>query len=216
MADNRIEYGFRWFRGFGGKPRPEPIPMTVATGTSFDVNGGAQNVSLRIGDPVKLANTGTVTLCDGTEDSSSAVHGIVVGVGPYYNSTDGVMTPTRQLPDATAWGTVEDRKSQVWVCPADQGIWEIDCDEATTATTIAAYRLLIGENADHILTGAVGASYATPRLDISTHATTNTLQWRIWDISPTMNNIDASGNYFKLLVRANVSSVPAAGTRTGT
>jgi hypothetical protein len=93
----------------------------------------------------------------------------------------------------------------------NQAIWEIDCDDAVTATTEAAYQLTGGANADHRLHGAAGAaaeSGAKPRLDISTVNTTNTLIWRIIGISPTQNNRDYSGNYVKLLVVANLAQDP--------
>ena len=97
--------------------------------------------------------------------------------------------------------------------PVDAGIWEVDCDDASTITTEANWRSAVGNNVDHRLSGASGDLYATPRLDISTVNTTSTLIWNIVGLSPTVDNFDLAGNYVKLLVRANVCQLraPAAG-----
>lgn len=209
MADNRTQYGFRWAKALnGGKAMPSPEKMIVATSESFDVSGGASNVELRVGDPVIKLATGGVTLCNGAENGATVVgaYGIVVGVGPYWDGSK--MVWKRSLPSDVAWGTNLARQSTVYVVPITAGIWEIDCDDATTATTEAAYQALIGQNANFTLAGASGAAYATPRLDISTAATTATLTMRIVGISLTVMNQDFSGNYVKLLVRANLAQHP--------
>lgn len=208
MVDNRPGYGFRWSREWNGSDVPKPITCLVATECSFDVSGGAANVGLGKGDPVAQVNTGTVTLCDGSENSSPTPYGIVVGVAPYWNSTKSRMEFGEVLPSDTAWGTVQARRSEVYVIPASAGFWEIDCDDATTATTEAAYQLLVGENCPHILTGASGQTRAYPKLDISAHATTDSLAWRIVGISKTRDNKDFSGANVKLIVQANFATLP--------
>lgn len=212
MSDNSIKYGIRWATSLnGGRNMPQPEVCIVATGASFDINGGAQNVSLGIGDPVTRLSTGGVTLCDGSEGAGGgvAVYGIVVGVLPYYDAVSGLMRPTSALPDAVSYGTNLERQSKVLVVRADSGRWELDCDEATTATTLAAYQAFIGENCDHTLTGVVSVdTRAKPRLDISTHATA-TSQWRVLAVSPSAENQDFSGNYVKLIVEINEGQFPA-------
>lgn len=205
--DNISRPGFRWAKG-NAHPMPSPHKVHVATAASFDVSGGASNVALRAGDPVTMLSTGTVTLCAGFEASGTAVavYGIIVGVGPYWDAAQNLMVPTNALPSDVAWGTVEDRKSTLYVVPAEAGFWEIECDDAATATTEAAYRALIGENCDHTLAGASG-TLVNPRLDISQHVTT-TAQWRIEGISDTADNRDFSGNYVKLIVRVNEGQAP--------
>lgn len=186
---------------------PTPERRIVATAESFDVSSGPSNVALGPGDPVKLLSTGGVTLCEGNETTAIAPYGIVVAVGKYWDGTKMVQGST--LPSDTSWGTILDRQSTVYVIPFVAGIWEIDCDDATTATTEAAYQALINENADYKLSGASGETRAKPRLDISTHATTNSLTCRIFGISGTMYNQDFTGNYVKVLVRANLAMHPA-------
>jgi len=212
MADNISRPGFSVYQGMGA-PYPKPIRCTVATAASFDVNGGASNCALRKGDPVTMLATGTVTLAQGYEASGNngdAVFGIVDSVGPYWDATNGVMVPSDSLPSDIAWGTIMERQSVVYVIPVEACLWEIECDDAVTATTEAAYRLLVGLNCDHTLAGA-SAPRLNPRLDIS-QAITATAQWRIIDISQTANNRDYSGNYVKLVVRANEAQSPFIST----
>lgn len=211
MTDNAVKYGFRWATAHnGGKNMPQPEVCIVATGTSFDVNGGAQNVPLNIGDPVTRLSTGGVTLCDGSEGGAGglAVYGIVVGVLPYYDAAAGYMRPTNKLPDAVSYGTNLERQSKVLVVRAEAGRWEIDTDDTSTSyDTLAEFQAFQGENCDHILTGASGAVAAFPRLDISGHGTA-TAQWRIIAVSPTAENQDFAGAYVKLVVEINEGQGP--------
>lgn len=210
MADNPIKYGFRWSLAHnGGRNMPQPEEMIVATSQAFNINGGAQGVALGPGDPVTRLSTGGANLCDGSEGAGGgvALYGICVGVLPYYDVTFGYMRPAGLLPSAVAYGTNLERQSKILVVRAEAGVWEVDCDENSTATTLAAFQAFMGENCDHVLTGVVGATRALPRLDISTHATA-TSQWRIVGISKTAENQDYSGNYVKLYVTVNESQGP--------
>lgn len=214
MADNRVAYGFRWaLAANGGKPMPTPMEFPVITSQAFNINGGAQGVSLRPGDPVRLLSTGGVTLCDGSEGAggSLAPFGIVVGIAPYYDVVKGVMVRGNALPSAVAWGTNLANQSKVYVVPIEAGIWEIDVDEATSVTTEALYQACVGENCDYTLTGVSGATAASPKLDISTHATTSTLTMNIMGVSKTLDNQDFTGLNVKLYVRANVIQLKTVG-----
>ncbi len=203
--DNRAGYGFRFKRSRWGRAWPNVVPAHVASAESFDVTGGAQNVRLRKGDPVHALASGGITLSPGAETTVIPPKFIVMGIGPYYDGNS--MVVGGDLPSDTTWGTLYERRTKVWVCPVEEAFWEVDCDDAVTATTEAAYRLFVGENVDHILTGATGTLYAAPKLDISGHATTNSLGWRIEDISDTADNIDFSGANVKLVVSINIAGV---------
>ncbi len=211
MADNRIAYGFRLVGLTGGPGHPKPIRKIVATDASFDVSGGLQNAALTMGDVVTLASTGGVTLCGGAENGQTPVlpYGVIVGVEPYFDASigqAGAMRPSSELPSDIAWGTVLSRQSRLLIQPFLPGlVFEVDVDDATTATTEAAYQAFIGENVSMINTGAASAvpRRVAPKIDISSHATTATLLFRIVGISPTMDNVDFSGANVKLLVTAN-------------
>jgi len=89
-------------------------------------------------------------------------------------------------------------------------VFSVAVDEATTCTTKAAYRAVVHENAYHISSAAaLAAGDVNPQLDISGHATTNTLTWNIIGIDPTMDNRDFAGTGVRLLV---VCNLPEPGT----
>jgi hypothetical protein len=201
MADNIPLYGFRPAGRDGSPFSPVAVEMTVATATSFDVSGGQANCALRKGDPVTLTSGGVVDLCDGFEASGTgvALWGIVAGISQYYDAVEGVLVKKDSLPSDVAW-TLNQRASKVFVWPLHQyKYWEVDVDDNTTATTQEAYLALTGELCDHSLAGAASNLKINPRLDISTHGTSNG-QWRFEGISPTLYNQDFSGSYVKVIV----------------
>lgn len=212
MADNTQRYGFRWSTAAnGGRPMPSPEEVIVASAESFDVNGGASNVAIGPGDVVRRKSTGGVGQCDGAEGGGGALSPafIVVGIKPYWDGTKMVYNTV--LPSDTTYGTVLERQTKLLVVPVEAGNWEIDCDDAATATTEAAYQAFIGEYCDHRHDVTSTNTRFYPRLDISTHNTTSTLLWRIVGISKTLENQDYSGNYVKLIVYPNVIQNKTAG-----
>lgn len=201
MADNTHFYGFQWDNGANGRECPNPVTRVVATGYQATNDGAGFSVDLNAGDPVKLVSDGTVALAN----TGDAVWGIIIGFNPYWDGTR--MVPTKKLPGGTAWGTVEPRRSEVLVVPVDHGqVWRLDCDDKTTATTEAAYRAFVGENVTVDCPGDnsdTSNPKADPIIDISDHATTASLVWRIEGISQTLENKDFSGLYVKLLLKIN-------------
>lgn len=191
--DNRVEYGFRPVMTIDGSAIPNPIPCAVASG--YQGNEAAANVDISIGDPVRRLSSGYVELAGAGED----IYGVVVGIKPYWNGTE--MRFGDRLPGGTVWGTVRSRMSELLVVPAANIIWEVDCNAALSgATTYLDYLAVVGENADHIFVPST--PIGNPRLNISTHVAT-TAQWRILDVSKTLNNQDFSGSFVKLLVTVN-------------
>lgn len=209
--DNPVKYGFRWNRGINNRAIPTPVERFVENAQSFDVNGGAQNIRLRAGDLVRSEASGGIFLCDGTEGAGGALapFGVVVGFKPYFDGEQ--MRYADSLPSDTTYGTNLDRQTKVLVVPFAPGqYWEVDVDEAVTATTLAAYQLLVGANASFVNTGASGELYANPKLDIATAATTSTLAFRIEEVSRNMENFDFSGANVKLIVSPNYVQRPWA------
>lgn len=206
MADNMQKYGFRWSTRFNGGPMPAPVRIPVATGQDFVVS--AANYSLGAGDVVLMESTGMLDISLATE----AVYGIVVGVEPYWDGS--VMRPSNLLPSGVSYGTNLSRQSFLLVVPSHLGYWEVDCDDNTTATTLAAYQALVGDNADHAHSPNATTLRVHPRLDISDHKT-GAAQWRIVNISGDVANKDFSGNYVKLIVAANETQWGPAYTSTG-
>jgi hypothetical protein len=128
----------------------------------------------------------------------------VTGIKQYYDTVKGVMTAAGPgIPSDLAWGTNLARQSRVYYTPVDTGIWAIQVDDIVTATTQATYEAFVGENCRFINTGATGTLRAKPKLDISTHATTNTFPWKIVGVQPAPPNVDFSGANVELLVISN-------------
>lgn len=203
MADNQHKYGFRFHRGLWGH-EPKPVEYAVADAYQATIDGGGTNVDLNIGDPVKMVSDGTVALANTTD----LVLGIVIGVARIYESATGAVRPSDRVPGATTGGGLLDRQTKVLVVPAKSAEWEIDCDDAVTATTEAAYQALVNENVEHTCPGDTTVSTrpkADPKIDISGHNTTAGLGWRIVGISRTAWNKDFSGANVKLIVRVNDS-----------
>jgi hypothetical protein len=200
-TNNRTSYGFRWSTQNGGGPCPQSIPFFVAD--AYQATVGGSNVDLGVGDPVEMVSDGSVSLAAGSEGTPDPILGIIVGVQRYYDGT--VIRSGTVVPGASTGGGILERQTRVLVVPANWGLWEVDVDDNTTATTEAAYQAFINENADHVLvrTKVNGKFRAKPELDISGHATTAGLAWRIVGISQTFDNSDFGGKQVKLVVACN-------------
>lgn len=208
MADNRVQYGFRFARGIdGGRNLPQVEERWIATGTNFAVNGGAATPKLQAGDLVKQIADGSVNLADGTENTTQAPYGVVVGVVQYWDAVAGRLVKGSAVPSGVAWGTNWERRTRVLVIPVSAAIWEVDSDDIVNQT-VAQYGALIGSNMDHRNWGAAGEDSIKPRLDVSTTNTTATLVWRVMGISQSVDNQDYTGQFVKMLVRANVGNIP--------
>lgn len=198
MADNATKRGFRWFRSESGSG---DMPIQIyPVATSFAT-------LLARGDAVKFAADGSLARAAAGD---ALICGIVQGVSQYWNGT--VRTRGTFLPAVTAYGTDLSKQSLLQVVPVMGQIFEVDADDAVTATTEAAYQALVNENCDHVIeSGSLNISYMA--LDISTHVITSA-QWRIVGISPQVNH-DFTGNRVKLLVQCNESeTVPYSKTQT--
>jgi hypothetical protein len=207
MAANQHFYGIRWHSSKYGSNMPSPIPMYVASGYTPAINGRTDTaLALRPGDPVHALSTGYCQLAAGQEAAAAAaetIDGIIVGIKQYWDG-EKIVRAGNKLPYSTTYGSVMERRSILDVIPAAGNYFEIDCDDASTATTYAAYLAFIGEAADHTFdVGTVErAGYANPKLDISTHLN-SAGQWKIVGVSRTMNNRDFTGLNVKLIVEIN-------------
>lgn len=216
MADNRHKYGFRFFSTQSGSGRPACIEALVASGYQGNVGGGSTNVGISIGDPVDYLSTGFVELSNDTA-TRDTLFGVVMAVANAKVDANGKARPASYLPGATSY-SLEETTSRLIVAPFSDHIWEIDVDDATTATTLAAYRAFVGENCDFVYspdTTNADRPRANPVLDISTHATTAALHFRIVGVSKSRENADFSGANVKLLVQLNQGIDPTLLGATG-
>jgi hypothetical protein len=209
MADNRRKYGFRFYSSATGAGRTAGIENFVVSG--YQANVAATNVGVTIGDPVAYNAAGGFELAE--DITADRFFGVCVGIINARIDANGKSRPTSYLPGGTTW-TAEQDRTRLVVLPFGRDIWEIDADDAVTATTLAAYRLLQGLNCDfryRIDSSDANKPKADPVLDISTAATTAGLDFRIVGVSRTAENADFSGANVKLLVQLNVGSEPMLG-----
>lgn len=196
MADNRAKYGMRYYRSRSGSGDPAPERRFLASG--YGGQPGSANCDVQVGDPMQLVSDGSLAFA--TAGSAGGISHVVVGIEKYWDGTR--MRSGDRVPyQLGAYSTNLDRQTTILCVRVEDAIWEMDCNDNTTATTLTAYQAFINENAD--LVYSASAPNAFPRINISTHATTATLQLRIQGISETAFNQDFSGNYVKLLVTVN-------------
>lgn len=216
MADNRHQYGFRFFSSAGGSGRPACIEGLVASGYQGNVGGGSTNVGISIGDPVDLLSTGFMELSNDTA-ARDTMFGVVMNVANAKVDINNKARPASYLPGGTTYA-LEETTSKLIVAPFADHVWQCDVDDAVTATTLAAYRAFVGENVDFVYspdTTNADRPKANPLLDISTHATTAALNFRIVGVSKTRENFDFSGAFVKLLVQLNQGLDPILNGATG-
>jgi hypothetical protein len=211
MANNRAKYGFRFYSSQNGSGRAAGFEGGVTSAYQANVGSGNVNVGVSIGDPVAYNAAGNFELAQ--DVTADRFYGVVVGIRNARVEANGKSRPVSYLPGAVTYTLEQDRTSLI-VLPFGNNIWEVDADDAVTATTLAAYRLLVGLNADMIYTTDVTNTdkpRARPELDISTAAVTAALDFRIVGVSRSAENADFSGTGVKLLVQLNLGSDPALG-----
>jgi hypothetical protein len=212
--------GFRFYKSVSGSTNPtiERITLASAYRPTLTVGASPVYVDLDAGTPIIRLSTGYGDISFGTESDtpSTRVLGVIVGFGPMYDGTKMVFNTF--YPNAgITYSTNFERETVVHYIPAQSAWFSIDADEATTATTYAAYLAFKGETCRHNI--ATTASQALNKtdvmLDISDHNTTSTFTWRIEDvILNDPNNQDFSGANVKLIVSCNVPQT-GVGSATG-
>jgi hypothetical protein len=208
MADNRHKYGFRFYATQSGAQRPAAFEGIIASAYAGDVGG---SVGVSIGDPVVRLADGTYELAQDT-NTSDRLYGVIVGIRGKVDA-NGKARPCSYLPSGTTYA-LEETTSKVMIVPFSNHIWEID-HTGGAATTLAAYRALMGLNADFAYsrdTSNADKPRANPVIDLATADTTAALQFRLVDVSKTQENQDFSGANVKLLVQLNQGADPMLGT----
>lgn len=203
MADNPVKYGFRLARMRSGFAHAGQEQAFCISGATF-AGGSATAASLRPGDPIVRLSSGAVNVAPGTDGTPGDILGIVVGVKQYLDPafSNAVTAKGNAVPSSVAYGTNLDLQTRIYYIPAEVAVWRIIVNDATTATTEAGYLAFVGENCSHIHTAASGELLLKPKLNISTHATTATLDWRIIGV-PDRTAQDFSGANVDLEVVCN-------------
>jgi hypothetical protein len=197
---NTARGGFRWRYN-------KLSPASASEPTMILPVASAYATVLYRGDPVKLASTGTIQAAA----AGDRVIGVFDGAEQYWDGT--VVRKGGSLPVST-YGSNLSRQSLARVIPVAGQVFEVDADDGVTATTQAAHQAFLGENVEWA-TGTPVGDQSGAVMDISTHATTNTLSLRIVDI-PNQGQQDFASTAVKYHVEWNLSQDTAAGTTTGT
>lgn len=161
------------------------------------------------GDIVQAVSDGTVIV------GAASGNGILLGVAEDFSYvSQGKRTPAAYIPASTTFSpSTVGSPNASWVryIPLTGDlIMEVDADDGSTVTTVAAAVGLIGENCDLITgTGDTTTGQSAMLLDISTHATT-TANFRIVGITeyPHFTNNDVTITRAKYLVVCNEGFLP--------
>lgn len=202
MANRSINGGLRWR---GNLTAPTAVSPPIIEVPIADDYGTA----LYLGDPVKLATTGYLQAAS----AGDTLYGVFAGMKQYYDGT--VIRSGGKYPASTSYDTNFERQSIARVIPAFGQVFEMDTDDvAASYDTYAEHLAFRGENCEWIAGTAVG-DHSGALLDISTHATTNTLSLSLHAIASHVDH-DFAAARVKWLVTINLLSKPAAGSTTGT
>jgi hypothetical protein len=159
------------------------------------IASGYNTADLYVGDPVSWVSDGSVVRT--AAGSATAIYGVITAILQFRNS-DGVLVRNgRYIPSGTTW-TADAERSMVMVLPAANALFSVDADDGSSITTIAGARTVAGENCDHAFgTADQGLGLSAAVLDISTHAVTATLQWRVVDVldQPANDLLQTHGRY---------------------
>jgi hypothetical protein len=190
---NIFQGGFRWNRQKDSGEQPGFLRLPVASGYGTGIFRG---------DPVKRISDGSIQVAA----AGNPIVGFAWGAEQYVGS-DGLFRKGGSfLPASTTYtgGLMAEQCSYVRVIPAIGALFEVDA-LAATATTLAGWQAFVGENADLNAGGGgnVTTGVSSFSLDVSTHATTNTLVFRIEEISLRFD-ADPTVASFKLLVSVNL------------
>lgn len=196
---NRRYGGFKW-RSNRLAPRTSHPPIDILPVAS------AYGTVLYDGDPVKKLSDGTVSAAS----AGDVIYGVFAGAERYYDGS--AVRKGGSLPVST-YGSALERQSLARVIPARGQVFEIDANDGTTATTQAAHQAFIGENCEWVAGTPVG-DQSGAQLNISLHATTNTLSVRLHGLA-TNPDQDYASVGVKYLVYFNLVQDGEGGTTTG-
>lgn len=204
MANTSKIAGFRAVKHVNGSPYNGQANMYAVL--------AADATALFIGDPVKLDGSGsTIGLASVTKATAGAsVLGVIQAIIPAkMDPVSGTMTAGAIALDTPQFRAAS-TNALVMVADADDVVYEV---EAVTGAN-AAYAFLvadIGLNADlTTVAGSTTTGTSAAALDMSTKATTATLQWKVLGSVQRVDN-EPTGNSTKVLVKIN-NAVMGGGT----
>ena len=200
----------------GFRPLKSALGGVDSPSTSIYAVAAADATALFVGDPVKLDGSadadGVATVTKATQGAS--VLGVVVGIIPDKMSpVSGKMTtgstsldaPIYRAASTARYVLVNDDPSQIYEVEAVTG--------SNSAYSFAAAD--VGLNADlSTVAGSTTTGNSAAALDMSTKATTATLQFKILGVVQRVDN-EPTGNSTKVLVKINNATLGGGTGATG-
>lgn len=228
MANTHI-YGFRWHRALSGAETPQVMTLPIATGYQpGTINGAGTNVNINIGDPIRLAEDGTVQLVQTaqdvtgkSQDSDDFCYGIVLGFPRVV--VGGFPRPGSFYTGATSYtgGIGGDNAPLCAFIPAAGNIFEIDMDAAPTVQTLSGLMANVGAVATmaySVLTSGTGQPKANPLLSKASivFASANQLQLQIVGVGKRAYTQDftAANCTYQVMWNTLQMAIPTAETAT--
>lgn len=202
---NIQENGLRWWGTLMGGVCPVPHMLAREVANNY-------GTALFSNMTIKSVNDGTIAA--GT--ASDTVLGVAEAYA-YTRSGEGGRRPAKTIPASTTFSPTAVGSPTASLCqfiPAVEGyVWEADGDDATI-TTLAAAIGIINENVDLVVgSGNATTGLSAETIDMSGHATTATLTWRVVDIV-RRPDVDYTVTRQKYLITPNLSEWPSF-TATG-
>lgn len=196
---------FKYKDGYGG-------PLTIEGHVA-----SAYGTAIYPGDPVARQSDGSYARA--AAGGGAGISGVVNRVLRYKDTAGYVRTTgCTYLPASISW-TAHGERSLLEIIPVKAAQF-LGCTNAALASLTVA-RQSEGENVDHVFgTADTGLGISPTLLDIATHATTNTLQWRLVNLLPTDNefsiwNDPTQTNHFWVVEANVVLDVPGVPSATG-
>lgn len=175
---NQHRYGFRFVRSISGNDTPQILTFPIASAYApVTIVGAGSGVNLNIGDPVKLAEDGTIMLTQTGQDAAGAntdsddfVLGVIAGFPRVL--VGGYPRPGSFYQSGTTYtgGIGSDNAPLVAVIPAAGNIFEVDANAVIGAGTKGAAMAVIGQTARiaySLITSGNGQPKANPRLNVA-------------------------------------------------
>jgi len=201
MANRATFGGARWRRNLTAPSSTSPPIEILPVADDY-------NTQLSIGDFVKQISTGYMERAA----AGDTIYGVFVGCEQYYDGT--AIRRGGKYPASQSYDTNFERQTLIRVIPAFGQVFEMCTDDVgSTYDTYAEHLAFVGENCEWV-SGTASGDYSGNLLDISTHATTNTLSLHLRGIAKHVDH-DFAALGVRYYVTVNLTQQPAAGSTTG-
>lgn len=212
MLNNLQFHGFQFYKTVSGNEFPTTIRGRVAS---------AYGTALYRGQPVVRQSDGTYQRV--AAGGGAGISGVISNIIQFRNANGVLVTNGRLVPASTTYTDAE-QATMIEIIPVRGHLFKV-CGSAATPTSLANARTFEGENADHVYDPTGGAAdtalgLSGTFLDIATHNTTNTLQWRLREFAGDMGGWRGDNDPTKIwqawIVEANVViDLPGVPSATG-